>query len=220
MGEASVNRSQLAQIIDHTLLRPESTAQEVEKHAREAAELGVYGVCVSPSLLPLLGETPVPVTVVGFPSGAHATETKVAEAARAVADGAQEIDMVANLGRAKASEWSLVTADIAAVRAVVPAPLQLKVIIEAAALTDAQIVAACWAAEDAGADWLKTSTGFHPAGGSNPQMVALMARTVGGRLRVKASGGIRDYATAMAMVEAGAERIGTSSSAAILDEAP
>jgi len=215
-----VNRSQLAQMIDHAQLRPQTTAADIERLVAQADELGVWGVMVSPCFLPLPPSEAVPMTVVGFPSGAHETAIKVAEAARAVAAGAREIDMVMSLGRATASEWSLVAADIAAVRAVVPAPYQLKVIIESAVLTDTQIVAACWAAEDAGADWVKTSTGFHPAGGATPQAVALMARTVGGRLRIKASGGIRDYASAMTLVDAGAERLGTSSSAAILAEAP
>jgi deoxyribose-phosphate aldolase len=206
-------------MIDHTLLKPEATVQDAERAIREGAELGTYGICLSPSFFPIDARGCVPVTVVGFPSGAHHPSIKAAEAERAVADGAGEIDMVMNLGRAKASEWSLVTADIAAVRAVVPAPIQLKVILETAALSDAQIVAACWAAEDAGADWVKTSTGFHPAGGATVQAVSLMTRTVLGRMRVKASGGIRDLATALAMIEAGAERIGTSSSAAILAEA-
>ncbi|MDR0504832.1 MAG: deoxyribose-phosphate aldolase [Bifidobacteriaceae bacterium] len=207
-------------MIDHTLLKPEATIQEVERHLRESVELGVFGVCVSPCFLPLASTGVTPVTVVGFPSGAHLPQIKAAEAAQAVANGAGEIDMVMNLGRAKASEWSLVTADIAAVRAVVPAGVPLKVIIESAALTEAQIVAACWAAEDAGADWVKTSTGFHAAGGASVQAVALMTRTVAGRLRVKASGGIKDLPTALAMIEAGAERIGCSASAAILSQLP
>jgi deoxyribose-phosphate aldolase len=205
-------------MIDHTALKPEATWSDVDRLVAQGLELGVYGVCVAPSFLPLQVGPLACVTVVGFPSGAHVSEIKAAEAARAVADGATEVDMVMNLGRAKAAEWSLVSAEIAAVRAVLPGEVALKVIIESAALTDAQIVAACWAAEDAGAAWVKTSTGFHPAGGATPHAVDLIARTVRGRLGVKASGGIRTLADALAMVDAGATRLGTSHTAAILAE--
>jgi len=124
--------------------------------------------------------------------------------------------MVIDLGLVKAGSLDATQAEIAAVRAAVPAPKVLKVIIESAALTDEEIVAACKAAEAAGADFVKTSTGFHPAGGASTHAVELMARTVGGRLGVKASGGIRDWATAVAMVEAGATRLGLSGTAAVL----
>jgi deoxyribose-phosphate aldolase len=133
-----------------------------------------------------------------------------------VADGADEVDMVIDLGLVKAGSLDATRAEIAAVRASVPAPKVLKVIIESAALTDDEIVAACQAAEAAGADFVKTSTGFHPAGGASAHAVALMAQTVGGRLGVKASGGIRDWDTAVAMVEAGATRLGLSGTAAVL----
>src|SRR3546814_4639847 len=122
-----------------------------------------------------------------------------------------------NLGLVKAAEWRAVTDDIAAVRAGAPKPALLKVIIESGALTEDEIVRACQAAEEAGADHVKTSTGFHPAGGATVEAVALMAKTVGGRLGVKASGGSRDAATATAMVDAGATRLGCSASRAILD---
>ena len=219
MGITTVNRSHLSQLIDHTLLAPETTSQDVERHIHEALDLGVFGICVSPCFFPLAAEGLTTMTVVGFPFGTASPEAKAAEAAKAVADGAMEIETVMNLGRAKASQWNLVTADIAAVRAAIPDSIELKVIIESAALTDAHIVAACWAAEDAGANWVKTSTGFHPAGGATPQAVALIARTLAGHLKVKASGGIGDLATAIALLEAGAERLGTSHSAAILAEA-
>jgi deoxyribose-phosphate aldolase len=216
----SFDRAAVAARIDHTLLRPEATAADVADLCAEATELGVAAICVSPSMLPLTappGDGIAVATVIGFPSGAHHRETKAAEAATAVANGATELDMVVNLGLVKAGEWSGVEADIAAVRAAAPAPSVLKVIIESAALTDDEIVAACRAAEVAGADYVKTSTGFHPAGGASEAAVRLMATTLGGRLGVKASGGIRDAATATAMLAAGATRLGCSASRAILD---
>ncbi|HLV04315.1 deoxyribose-phosphate aldolase [uncultured Georgenia sp.] len=210
-------RQDVAQLIDHTLLKPEATAEQVAALVAEARELGVLAVCVSPSQLPLQGaEGLVVATVCGFPSGAHHSEVKAAEAARAVRDGAAEVDMVINLGEARAGNWAAVEADIAAVRAAAPSPVVLKVIIESAALDDEQVIAACRAAEAAGADFVKTSTGFHPAGGASVHAVELMAQTVGGRLGVKASGGIRDAAAAQAMIDAGATRLGLSSSAAVL----
>ena len=214
-------RHDVAQLIDHTLLKPEATPEQVAALVAEARSLGVLAVCVSPSQLPLQEADGVVVaTVCGFPSGAHHSEVKAAEAARAVRDGAQEVDMVINLAQAVTGDWAAVEADIAAVRAGVPAPAVLKVIIESAALTDEQIVAACQAAESAGADFVKTSTGFHPAGGASVAAVTLMARTVGGRLGVKASGGIRDADTARTMLDAGATRLGLSGSAAVLDGFP
>jgi deoxyribose-phosphate aldolase len=172
-------------------------------------------------MLPVGGDHPgVKVaTVCGFPSGKHTPATKAAEAAESVARGADEVDMVIDLGLAKTGDLDALTAEIAAVRASVPAPGVLKVIIESAALTDEEIVLACRAAEAAGADFVKTSTGFHPAGGASVHAVHLMAETVGGRLGVKASGGIRDHATAIAMIEAGATRLGLSGTRAVLDGA-
>ncbi len=155
-------------------------------------------------------------TVCGFPSGAHQSEVKAAEAARAVADGAGEVDMVVNLKLVKEGDFEGVREDIAAVRAACPGAL-LKVIIESAALTDGEIVACCEASEAAGADYVKTSTGFHPAGGASVDAVAIMAATVGGRLGVKASGGIRTTEAALAMVAAGATRLGLSGTRAILE---
>ncbi|MBO3725824.1 deoxyribose-phosphate aldolase [Actinomyces bowdenii] len=211
-------RAQIASLIDHTLLKPEATAEQVEALVAQGAELGVYSVCVSPSMLPVEAPQGLRVaTVCGFPSGAHDSAVKAAEAADAVAKGAQEVDMVINLGLAAQGRWSEVEADIRAVKEACGSAL-LKVIIESAALDDEQIIAACRAAEAAGADFVKTSTGFHPAGGASTHAVALMRATVGDRLGVKASGGIRTAADALAMVEAGASRLGLSSSAAILEE--
>src|SRR5665647_249477 len=159
-------RSEVAGIVDHTLLKPEATAEQFAALVAEAQDLCTYSVCVSPSQLPLTGTGDVKVaTVCGFPSGAHHAEVKAAEAARSVADGADEIDMVINLALATTGQFDAVRAEIAAVRAAAPAPVVLKVIIESAALTDEQIVAVCQAAEAASADFVKTSTGFHPAGG-------------------------------------------------------
>ena len=219
MSHSHITPAELAERVDHTLLKPESTPADVAALAQEATELGTYSICVSPSMLPLAlpaGSSVKIATVCGFPSGKHHSQIKAAEAAHSVADGAHEVDMVINLGAVKAGEWEDVQADIAAVRAAVPHPTVLKVIIESAALTDDEIVAACRAAEGAGADFVKTSTGFHPAGGASVHAVKLMADTVGDRLGVKASGGIRTAADALAMIEAGATRLGLSGTAAVL----
>lgn len=210
-------RSDVAQMIDHTLLKPESTDQDVRALIAQAQELGTYSVCVSPSMLPIDAPEGLHVACVcGFPSGAHKAEVKAAEAAQAVRDGADEIDMVVNLALVKQADWDGVCADIAAVRAACPDSV-LKVIIESAVLTDEEIVETCKQAEAAGADFVKTSTGFHPSGGASVHAVELMRQTVGDRLGVKASGGIRDAQSALAMIEAGASRLGLSSSAAVLD---
>ena len=213
----SPTRSEVAGMIDHTLLKPEASAEQVRQTVAEALSLGAYAVCVSPSQLPLEGTGPLKVAAVcGFPSGAHKAEVKAAEAARAVADGADEIDMVIHLALATTGQFDAVQDEIAAVRAAVPTPLVLKVIIESAALTDVQIVGVCRAAEAAGADFVKTSTGFHPAGGASVHAVELMSKTVDGRLGVKASGGIRSTETALEMIGAGATRLGLSGTAQIL----
>jgi deoxyribose-phosphate aldolase len=214
-----MDRPTLAAMIDHTLLKPEATTADVIALCEEATDLGVAAVCVSPSHLPIhegLGVGIDVATVIGFPSGAHQPAVKAHEAEVAADAGATELDMVVNLGLVKAGEWFAVGDDIAAVRAASSDTL-LKVILETAALTDDEIVEACRVAEGAGADYVKTSTCFHPTGGASVAAVRLMAATVGGRLGIKASGGIRDAATALAMVEAGATRIGCSASRAILD---
>lgn len=209
----------LAQLIDHTVLAPEATAAEVAAVIAEAAELGTYAVCISPSHLPVVvpKDSDLKIcAVVGFPSGAHTAAVKAAEAREAIALAADEIDMVINISAAKDGRFDLVEEEIRAVRAEIPAPRVLKVIIESAAMTDAEIVGCCTAAVNAGADFVKTSTGFHPAGGASVEAVALMAATVDGRAQVKASGAIRDYASATAMVRAGATRLGLSGSRRIL----
>nr|WP_058234689.1 deoxyribose-phosphate aldolase [Devriesea agamarum] len=215
-----MRRSEVAALIDHTLLRPEATPADVQELLSEAEALGTYSICVSPNLLPVATDASSTVkiaTVCGFPSGAHHAEVKAAEAARSVADGADEIDMVINLALAQTGDYDGIEREIRAVREACPEGVVLKVIIESAALTDEQIVSCCRAAEAAEADFVKTSTGFHPAGGASVHAVELMAQTVGGRLGVKASGGIRTAETALAMIEAGATRLGLSASRAILE---
>jgi deoxyribose-phosphate aldolase len=216
-------RAQVAALVDHTLLRPESTAADVVALVAEAAELSVYAVCVSPSMVPAAAEAATAdlriATVAGFPSGKHLPTVKAEEAAHAVDAGADEVDMVIDVGAALAGQFAAVAADVAAVRAAVPAAV-LKVIVESAVLLtagDEQILAeVCRAAADGGADFVKTSTGFHPAGGASLRAVELMVETVGGRLGVKASGGIRSTADALAMLDAGATRLGLSGTRAVL----
>jgi len=213
---AEITPQQFLQIADHTLLASDTTAAELDEFLVAAEQLGVRRVCVLPSLLPVEKRGREIVTVVGFPSGAHAAEVKAAEAHRAVAAGADEVDMVINLGLARAGDWAGVEAEVRAVREACQGRV-LKVILETAALSDSEIVSACQAAEHGGADFVKTSTGFHPAGGATVHAVRLMAQTVGDRLGVKASGGIRSAAAVRELVAAGATRFGVSATAAILD---
>ena len=212
-----MNKRDVAALIDHTILKPEATKADVARIVEEGAAAGTFSVCVSPSMLPLdVPEGLKVACVVGFPSGAVKPQVKAFEAAQAVADGADEIDMVINIELVKDARLHELEEEIAAVRRVVPAPRVLKVIIESAALSDDEIIAACTAAMAAGADFVKTSTGFHPAGGASTHAVALMRATVGDALGVKASGGIRDADTALAMIEAGASRLGVSATTVIL----
>jgi deoxyribose-phosphate aldolase len=215
-------RAQVAAMVDHTLLKPEATEAEVVALVVEATQLGVYAVCVSPSMVPVAvraGDVRV-AAVAGFPSGKHLPTVKALEAAQAVAAGAGEIDMVIDIGAAVAGDIAAVRSDIAAVRDVTSGAL-LKVIVESAALLGhahpRTLGEVCRAAEDAGADFVKTSTGFHPAGGASVEAVAMMAEAVGQRLGVKASGGIRTAADAVAMLDAGATRLGLSGTRAVLD---
>lgn len=220
----NITTADVAAAIDHTLLGVTATDRDVAALCADANRFAVAAVCVSPSRLPLdtgaLASGIALATVCGFPSGSHRPESKAAEAANSIELGATEIDMVLDLGRVKAGIWDAVADDIATVRAAVAAPSKLKVIIESGALTDDEIVRCCEAAEAAGADYVKTSTGFHPSGGATIHAVELMAATVGGRLGIKASGGVRTWDAAVAMMTAGATRIGTSSTEAILGGAP
>ena len=214
-----MDKKTIASMIDHTLLKPEATPAQIEKLCAEAAEYHFASVCVNPVYIPLaarlLKGTGVKVCcVVGFPLGAIAPEQKAAEAASCAAMGAEELDMVIHVGAAKAGDWALVQRDI---EGVVKAAARhtVKVIIETCLLTDEEKVKACEAAKAAGAHFVKTSTGFS-TGGATTHDIALMRKTVGPEMGVKASGGIRDYETAMAMIEAGANRIGASAGIAIV----
>jgi deoxyribose-phosphate aldolase len=217
-------RAELAALVDHTLLKPEATKADVAALVTEAAELGVYAVCVSPTMVPVAikaGGGGVRVaTVAGFPSGKHVSSIKAQEAAQAVGSGASEVDMVIDVGAALAGELDAVRSEIEAVRSAVPGAV-LKVIVESAVLLgdsgEGLLVEVCRAAEAAGADFVKTSTGFHPAGGASVRAVALMSETVGGRLGIKASGGIRTATDAVALLDAGATRLGLSGTRAVLD---
>jgi deoxyribose-phosphate aldolase len=217
------SRAQLAAFVDHTLLKPEATDADVAGLVAEAAELGVYAVCVSPSMVPVAVRAGTGVrvaSVAGFPSGKHLPAVKAHEAALAVASGACEIDMVIDVGAALAGDIDAVRSDVYAVRSAIGGTV-LKVIVESAALLaladEPTLTQVCRAAESAGADFVKTSTGFHPAGGASVRAVALMSETVGGRLGVKASGGIRTAADALAMLDAGATRLGLSGTRGVLD---
>jgi len=216
----AITKAKLARMIDHTLLAPQATSSDVARLCAEATELGTGAICISPSRLPLpegaLGAGIAVAAVVGFPSGAHVAAVKAAEAACAVAAGASEIDMVVDLGAACAGDWKAVRAEISSVRAAAGTDIVLKVILETAVIGLDRIEPACRAAESAGADFVKTSTGFHPAGGATLEAVVAMAAAVDGRLGVKAAGGIRTTETALAMIAAGATRLGTSGTAAIL----
>jgi deoxyribose-phosphate aldolase len=217
-------RAELAALIDHTLLRPEATAEDVRELCADARDFGVCAVCVSPTMISLaaseLAGSDVRVAaVVGFPSGAHRTEVKALEAERALSDGAAELDMVINLALVRAGAWPQVVADIAAVRDAAPAAT-LKVILEAGILHPQQLLDACRASEDAGAQLVKTSTGFHPTGGATVQDVRAMAEAVEGRLGVKASGGIRTAQFALELIAAGATRLGLSGTGSVLADMP
>jgi deoxyribose-phosphate aldolase len=217
-------RAAVAELVDHTLLKPEATEADVAYLTQDAADLAVYAVCVSPSLVAAARNHATPglhiATVVGFPSGKHVSAIKAQEAQLAVVAGAHEVDMVIDVGVAVSGDFSAVHADVAAVRAAVP-DVVLKVIVESAALLDiagdTTLADVCRAAVDAGADFVKTSTGFHPAGGASVRAVELMAATVGPSVGVKASGGIRTAADAIAMLDAGATRLGLSGTRAVLD---
>jgi deoxyribose-phosphate aldolase len=233
-------KATLAKTIDHTLLKAIATAEQVRELCAEARKYGFASVCVNPYWVPLCvkelsGTDIVVCTVIGFPLGANLPETKAAEARLAVSQGSLEVDMVINLGAIKSGDWKAVEADIrgvvaacregdaarasAASRDQKPAESSVKVIIETCYLTDAEKVKACEASARAGARFVKTSTGFG-TGGASVDDVKLMRKTVGDRLKVKASGGIRSYHDAIRMLDAGADRIGASSSVAIVSELP
>ncbi len=215
-----MNRADLAKLVDHTLLKAETTEADIIALCAEANELGTFSVCVSPTFVSLakanIKNGVAVATVCGFPSGKHNSEIKAAEAQLSVSQGADEIDMVIDLGRAIMGDFDFIQNEIATVRKVTQGKL-LKVILETAALNDEQIKSACLASEFAGADFVKTSTGFHPAGGAEIRAIEVMHKTVGGKLGIKASGGIRSADFALELIGAGATRLGLSGTRAVLD---
>jgi deoxyribose-phosphate aldolase len=217
--------SELARLIDHAALKPETTVEQIDRLCDECREHGFYAACVNPIWVTrcvrrLAGSETVVVSVAGFPLGASLPATKADEARRAVEQGAREIDMVVNLGALIAGDKDAVTRDIEAVVAAVigaNSKALVKVILETRTLTEEQIVVGCACAADAQADFVKTSTGFHPSGGATVEHVALL-RKHAGSLKVKAAGGIKDLQTAQAMIEAGADRLGMSAGVKVIQE--
>lgn len=212
---------ELAKYFDHTLLKPASTADEVEKICQEAVDYGFFSVCINPvhvqRVSELLSGTEVKVcSVVGFPLGANTSDLKALETRQAIADGADEIDMVINVGALKAKEYDFVENDIKAVVNSASGKV-VKVIIETCLLEKNEKVEACRIAHKAGAHFVKTSTGF-AGGGATPEDVALMKKTVGGGLQVKASGGIKSLADSEKLIAAGADRLGASAGVTIMKE--
>ena len=210
-----------AKMIDHTILKPEATKEEVKKLCNEAVRYGFHSVCVNSSYVyycaQLLKDTDVKVcTVVGFPLGAMSTDGKVGETLAAVEDGAEEIDMVIHIGMIKSGDWKYVKEDVASVVEAAGDRAIVKVILETCLLTEEEKIQACRICKEAGADFVKTSTGFS-RGGATVADVELMRRTVGPVMGVKASGGIRTAAKAEEIAEAGADRLGTSSGIAIVE---
>ena len=210
----------IAKLIDHTALKPQTTRADVEKLCDEAARYGFASVCVNPCWVSLCAEclrgTEVKVcTVIGFPLGANTPAVKAFETRQAILQGATEVDMVLNVGAMKDGDHALVREDIVAVVEAAKGQALVKVILETCLLTDEEKRMACRLAKEAGADYVKTSTGFS-TGGATVEDIALMRAEVGEEMGVKASGGIRDYATARAMTEAGASRIGASAGVQIV----
>ncbi|MRJ46433.1 deoxyribose-phosphate aldolase [Fundicoccus ignavus] len=215
---------ELSKYIDHTLLKADATVDQIKTLCEEAAEYNFMSVCINPVHIPLakelLADSDVKVcTVIGFPLGANATAVKAFEAKTAVEDGADEVDMVINIGAAKAGDWETVEKDVRAVVEAVPEEVVVKVIIETSLLNDEEKTLASQAAQRGGTDFVKTSTGFS-TGGATLEDVTLMRQAVGPDLGVKASGGVSNYAEAMAMIEVGATRIGASKGIAIVTQKP
>jgi len=215
--------AEMAQYIDHTLLKPEANRTALDQLCEEAILHGFKAVCVNSGWVAYvaekLKETNIAVcSVIGFPLGAMCFAAKAFEARQAVEDGAQELDMVLNIGALKSGDFKAVEQDIQAVRLAANRPVVLKVIIETCLLTDDEKAKACEIAQFAGADFVKTSTGFS-TGGATPEDVILMRKAVGPRMGVKASGGIKDFETAAAMIAAGATRIGAGAGVAIVNGA-
>lgn len=215
---------ELSKYIDHTLLKADATVAQIETLCQEAVDYNFMSVCINPVHIPvakkaLEGSDVKVCTVIGFPLGANATAVKVFEAQQAVEAGANEVDMVINVGAAKTGDWATVEADVRAVVDAMPEDVIVKVIIETSLLTDEEKTLASQAAQRAGTDFVKTSTGFS-TGGATLEDVALMRAAVGPDLGVKASGGVSNYAEAIAMINAGATRIGASKGIAIVTQKP
>lgn len=213
--------AEFAALFDHTLLKPDATQVQVERLCDEAREHGFATVCINPCFVPLAarrlaGSSVLPITVVGFPLGANITRVKVFETKAAISDGAREVDMVINLSALKSGLEREVQADIAAV-VEAAAPHPVKVIVETALLSTAEIAALTQWCVDAGAAFIKTSTGF-AARGASIEDIRTMAQAAQGRIKIKASGGIRTLQQALSLVEAGAHRLGASASVTILEE--
>lgn len=216
-----MKKDELAKMIDHTILKPEAGKEEIKKICDEAVKYGFASVCINPCNVAaaaelLKGSTVKVCTVIGFPLGANTTVVKAFEAKEAVENGAHEVDMVINIGRLKDKDYDYVKNDIKTVVESVSKKALVKVIIETCLLTDEEKVAVCKLAKEAGADFVKTSTGFSKSG-AKAEDIKLMRETVGKDMGVKASGGVRTYADAVKMVEAGATRIGASASIAICE---
>lgn len=211
----------IASMIDHTLLKPEGTRAQIEKLCKEALQYSFASVCVNPTNVIqaseiLKGSSVKVCTVIGFPLGANTSEVKAFETENAIANGAEEVDMVINIGRLKDKDYEYVKNDIAAVVNAAKGKAITKVIIETCLLTEEEKVKVCELAKEAGADFVKTSTGFS-TGGATPEDIALMRKTVGPEMGVKASGGVRSSEDAEAVIKAGATRIGASASIAICE---
>lgn len=215
-----VSEVDLAKAIDHTLLKPDASLEDIQVLCDEAAKNNFFSVCVNPVWVKMaasrlfFADTKI-CTVVSFPLGSSSTESKVKETEVAIEQGADEIDMVISIGMVKSFDWERVIEDIRQVTEAAHPRALLKVIIETSLLTDQEKVYACMASRKAGADFVKTSTGFS-GGGATARDIALMKFVVGGELQVKASGGVRDYQTAITMIANGADRIGASSSLQII----
>lgn len=220
----NISLDEMVRYIDHTLLKPDATQDQHDKMIRECLNFKFRSLCVNPAWVsyvhPHLVETKTEVcSVVGFPLGTSCSRTKAFEAEQAIADGATEIDMVIHVGALKSENYKVVEQDIIAVRKACPAKVVLKVIIETCLLSNQEKITACEIAQNAGADFVKTSTGFS-TGGAIVADVQLMRRTVGDSVGVKASGGIRTWENAVSMIQAGANRLGMGASIAVLEGAP
>ncbi|MGD2184680.1 MAG: deoxyribose-phosphate aldolase [Desulfobacterales bacterium] len=221
MTNNTITAAEMAQYIDHTLLKPEATFDALARLGAEAISYGFKAVCVNSANVDyiaakLQGSSVGVCTVVGFPLGAMHMRAKAFEAQNAVGEGASEIDMVLNIGALKSGDLKTVAADIQAVRKAAEDPIVLKVIIETCLLTEGEKIKACEITQNEGADFVKTSTGF-AGGGATMEDVALMREVVGRKMGIKASGGIKDWSTALMMIKAGATRLGTSSGVEIVE---